>query len=79
MEGLAARLGTLGAPGRRALAGAIKLVLRQSYGWSVGMLANQLWSFAGSSTRAEYNNFYFQPFLNGQGRDDLWPQHRGHV
>jgi hypothetical protein len=45
-------------------AGPTAVVLRQSNGWTVGVLANQLWSFAGSSTRAEYNNLFFQPFLN---------------
>jgi hypothetical protein len=40
------------------------VVLTQTNGWTVGALANQLWSFAGNSSRPEYNKFYFQPFLN---------------
>ncbi len=40
------------------------VALTQSKGWTVGALVNQLWSFAGNSSRPEYNKFYLQPFLN---------------
>ena len=45
-------------------AGPTFVVLTQSNGWTVGTLANQLWSFAGNSSRPEYNRFFIQPFLN---------------
>ena len=45
-------------------AGPTAVVLTQNNGWTVGVLVNQLWSFAGSNSRAPYNSFYFQPFLN---------------
>ena len=45
-------------------AGPTFVVLSQFSGWTVGALVNQLWSFAGNSSRPEYNKFYLQPFLN---------------
>jgi hypothetical protein len=39
------------------------VVLQQQGGWSYGVLANQLWSFAGSSSRADVNQTFIQPFL----------------
>lgn len=45
-------------------AGPTFVVLSQFNGWTVGALANQLWSFAGNSSRPEYNKLYLQPFLN---------------
>jgi hypothetical protein len=45
-------------------AGPTFVALVQSKGWTVGALANQLWSFAGNSSRPEYNRFFIQPFLN---------------
>lgn len=32
-------------------------------GWTVGVLANHLWSFAGSSGRTSLNQSYIQPFI----------------
>ncbi len=32
-------------------------------GWTIGMLANHLWSFAGSSGRLSMNQSFLQPFL----------------
>jgi hypothetical protein len=43
-------------------AGPTFVVLTQKSGWTVGMLANQLWSFAGDSDRAEVNSLFLQPF-----------------
>ena len=45
-------------------AGPTAVVLRQDSGWTYGMLANQLWSFAGSSSRAEVNATFLQPFVS---------------
>jgi hypothetical protein len=45
-------------------AGPTVVVLSQSNGWTIGALANQLWSFAGGSNRAPYNKLFVQPFLN---------------
>jgi hypothetical protein len=44
-------------------AGPTFVVLTQKSGWTAGMLANQLWSFAGSSDRDEVNSLFVQPFL----------------
>jgi hypothetical protein len=40
------------------------VVLTQSNGWTVGVLANQLWSFAGDADRAKVNAMYVQPFVS---------------
>jgi hypothetical protein len=39
------------------------LVLKQANGWTYGMLANQVWSFAGDNSRADVNQMFLQPFL----------------
>ena len=46
-------------------AGPTVVVLKQTGSWSYGMLWNQLWSFAGTSTvdRPDVNRGFFQPFL----------------
>lgn len=44
-------------------AGPTFVVLKQSGPWTVGALANQVWSFAGNSSRADVSQFYVQPFL----------------
>ena len=44
-------------------AGPTALVFRQDGSWTYGMLANHLWSFAGSSSRAELNATFIQPAL----------------
>lgn len=44
-------------------AGPTAVFLRQSNGWTYGMLANHLWSFAGEDTRNEVNATFLQPFL----------------
>jgi hypothetical protein len=49
--------------------GPTAVMLTQSNGWTVGILANQLWSFAGDSKRSEYNKAYFQPFLTYTTRE----------
>ena len=45
-------------------AGPTAVVLRQESGWTYGMLANHLWSFAGTSSRAEVNATLLQPFVS---------------
>ncbi len=44
-------------------AGPTAVVLKQSNGWTRGMLANHLWSFAGEDSRADVNATFLQPFL----------------
>ena len=44
-------------------AGPTAVFLRQENGWSYGMLANQIWSFAGEDSRDEVNATFLQPFL----------------
>ncbi|HET9793764.1 MAG TPA: transporter [Thermoanaerobaculia bacterium] len=49
--------------GKKWAAGPTFVVLTQKSGWTVGMLANQLWSYAGDSDRAEINALFVQPFV----------------
>lgn len=44
-------------------AGPTALVLKQEQGTTYGLLANQLWSFAGSGNQANVNAMFLQPFL----------------
>ena len=44
-------------------AGPTAVLLKQEHGWTYGMLANHIWSFAGDSERADVNSTYLQPFL----------------
>jgi hypothetical protein len=39
------------------------VVLKQSNGWTRGVLANHIWSFAGDDDRADVNATFLQPFL----------------
>ncbi|WP_035646398.1 hypothetical protein [Flavobacterium sp. ASV13] len=39
------------------------LVMHQGKGLSIGFLANQIWSVAGNTDRADFNQFYTQLFL----------------
>lgn len=45
-------------------AGPTLVALTQKGPWTVGFLANHVWSFAGANTRADINATYFQPFLS---------------
>ena len=53
-------------------AGPTAVALRQTQsGWTYGVLANHIWSFAGEDERADINATYLQPFLAkalGKGR-----------
>jgi hypothetical protein len=44
-------------------AGPTAVMLKQSNGWTRGVLANHLWSFAGEDSRADVNATFLQPFL----------------
>jgi hypothetical protein len=44
-------------------AGPTAVVLKQSGGWTYGILANHIWSFAGDDSRADVNSTFLQPFL----------------
>ena len=35
----------------------------QGSGWTVGILANHIWSFAGDADRTDFNQSYLQPFI----------------
>jgi len=43
--------------------GPTAVALKQESGWTYGMLANHLWSFAGDGDRAYVNSTFLQPFL----------------
>jgi hypothetical protein len=45
-------------------AGPTAVVLRQSGPWTVGALANHIWSFAGDDDRADVSSTFLQPFVN---------------
>jgi hypothetical protein len=45
-------------------AGPTFVVLKQSQGWTYGLLANQIWSFAGSSSRVSVSSTFLQPFVS---------------
>ncbi len=45
-------------------AGPTALALKQQNGWTYGVLANHLWSYAGDSSRAEVNATFIQPFVS---------------
>jgi len=45
-------------------AGPTAVLLKQDSGWTYGLLANHLWSFAGTSSRAEVNATFLQPFVS---------------
>ena len=45
-------------------AGPTALALKQENGWTYGVLANHLWSYAGDSSRADINATFLQPFVS---------------
>lgn len=45
-------------------AGPTAVALWQGSGWTIGMLANQIWSFAGDKDEADINATYLQPFIS---------------
>jgi hypothetical protein len=40
------------------------VLLKQDSGWTYGMLANHIWSVAGSDSRSDISNTFLQPFLS---------------
>jgi hypothetical protein len=40
------------------------VVLKQIDGWTVGALANHIWSFAGDGDRSDVNSTFLQPFVS---------------
>lgn len=50
-------------------AGPTGVALMQKGPWTVGILANQIWSFAGDPQEKDINQAYFQPFLNYTTKD----------
>jgi len=40
------------------------VVLRQSDGWTYGLLANQIWSVAGKNSRPDISQAFLQPFIS---------------
>ena len=45
-------------------AGPTAVVLKQMGGWTVGGLANHIWSFAGDDDRTDVNSTFLQPFIS---------------
>ena len=45
-------------------AGPTGVVAWQGSGWTVGILANHIWSFAGDADRADFDQTYLQPFIS---------------
>lgn len=45
-------------------AGPTAVALKQSGGWTVGVLANHIWSFAGDSGRSDISTSFVQPFVS---------------
>ncbi|HPU16195.1 MAG TPA: hypothetical protein PK808_08915 [Polymorphobacter sp.] len=45
-------------------AGPTAVALTQKDGWTVGILANQLWSFAGDANRGKVSAMFVQPFVS---------------
>lgn len=50
-------------------AGPTGVVLKQSGPWTYGVLANQIWSFAGDDDRSDINATFLQPFISYTTKD----------
>ena len=55
--------------GRQWGAGPTGVALKQSGPWTVGILANHIWSFAGDDDRSEVNSTFLQPFVSYTTKD----------
>jgi hypothetical protein len=44
--------------------GPTAVLLKLGRGWTFGLLANHLWSFAGTHSRADVNATFLQPFIS---------------
>jgi hypothetical protein len=45
-------------------AGPTVVLLKQTNGWTFGLLANHIWSYAGSDSRPDVNSTFLQPFVS---------------
>jgi hypothetical protein len=54
---------------RKWAAGPTGVVLKQAGAWTVGMLANHLWSFAGDDDRSDISSTFIQPFVSYTTKD----------
>jgi hypothetical protein len=45
-------------------AGPTLVALQQTGPWTVGVLTNHIWSFAGDPTRSDVSNTFIQPFIS---------------
>ena len=61
--------------------GPTAVALKQTNGWTLGMLVNQIWSVAGSKDRPDVNQMFVQPFIThnwksgaGLGASGEWTQ-----
>jgi hypothetical protein len=52
-------------------AGPTAVVLKQIDGWTVGALANHIWSFAGDDERSDISSTFLQPFIS-YTTSDAW-------
>ncbi|KGD98114.1 hypothetical protein [Rhizobium sp. YS-1r] len=52
-------------------AGPTAVALKQSDGWTVGALANHIWSFGGDDSRPDVNATFLQPFVS-YTTSDAW-------
>lgn len=52
-------------------AGPTGVILKQSGPWTVGILANHIWSFAGRESRLDVDATFLQPFIT-YTTDDAW-------
>jgi len=50
-------------------AGPTAVVLQQTGPWTIGMLSNHIWSFAGETDRADVNSTFLQPFVSYTTKD----------
>jgi hypothetical protein len=50
-------------------AGPTGLLLQQTGPWSIGVLSNHLWSFAGDDDRADVSSTFIQPFISYTTKD----------
>jgi hypothetical protein len=50
-------------------AGPTAVALKQFDGWTVGMLANHIWSFAGDEARSDISSTFLQPFVSYTTKD----------
>jgi hypothetical protein len=49
---------------KKLAVGPTVIILGQPGKWTVGMLANQLWSVAGNKDRADFSSLFIQPFVS---------------